>query len=601
MTAKRKSIPKLDLEELLQVKPIQTYGLKPGFPQILYDRKAFVEFFPIERTGISRGKMLKRIADAFTPDYFEWHPWTWKMVDTLCANRWVGMTGCSSSTKTHNVAGFAVNWWLARPEVSSVMFCSTTKGMLRKRGWAEVQDCYSRFPEPKFGNFVDSQMIWQAKQGDSKHGVFGKAVEEGATQKVMNDIIGHHTVRQMIVIDEGPGVREAIYDAASNLWSYPAQNGEFIMVVLGNLISWMCPMGKFCRPLHGPSSVSVEDDEWETYVQLDGKTGICIHFDALKSPNIIEERLVSRHLPRKENVESAIKKAGSEHDPLFWANWRGFPPPEGTLITIFTEPGLINGGAFDKPEPFVGGDLQVFGGFDPAYTAGGDKAAVRFCRCGEIVKGGKILALEAPMRVNISVESPEKRTFQLARGARELCEKFGCPPEHLAVDDSNSPGLCDVMQREWGEVIRVIGAGKASDQRTVSHEDNRICYEVYRNKVSEMWFGAKEFVDAGQVRGLDASTAQGLVGRCYTGGVSSQKLQVEDKRVYKARLGHSPDDEDALALMFEAARRNGIQIRKVGRTIEPDRKFKAQSKAYEELYETADYTQPEEEPDDEIF
>ena len=78
------------------------------------------------------------------------------MVKACTEEKFISFVGCASSCKTWNIAGFACLWWLAAPDESSVIMCSTTTKALRKRGWANIQNFYTSIPGPRIGNFVDS-------------------------------------------------------------------------------------------------------------------------------------------------------------------------------------------------------------------------------------------------------------------------------------------------------------------------------------------------------------------------------------------------------------------------------------------------------------
>jgi len=360
--------------------PVRDYGLNPkGRNQFFYDRVAFAARLGIDTGAPPRHELFRRIADVLVPNWFEWHDWTQKIVHPLSYHKWVGFAGCAGSAKTRNVAGFACLWWLCRPDVSSVIFCSTTVKSLRKRGWAEVQAFYTGVPGERLGNFVDSRMIWQFRKGDDKHAIVGIAVEEGGLAKVADNIKGIHTERQMIVIDEATAIPPAIFDAATNMHAYPS---EFLMVVIGNPRSRMDEMGKFCEPAMGWQSVSVDTDEWETKPQMDGQHGIVVRFDAEKSPNIVEGRLVSKHLPTKEKVEARRKALASENDPTYWSNDRGFWPPEGIIRTVFSETAITKHNGMGKHQ-FTGSRFEIIGAFDPARI-GGDRRCLRFAALGEI-------------------------------------------------------------------------------------------------------------------------------------------------------------------------------------------------------------------------
>ena len=481
-----------------------------------------------------------------------------------------------NSAKTHNTAGYSVVWWVCAPEASSVIYCSTTVKALRRRAWANIQSCRQTLVGNgiDFGNFVDSRMVWQCvttKNGnefkDDKHAIIGIAVEEGSTVKVADGIKGHHTRRQMVVIDEATAVPEAIYDAASNLWSYPAgmKGGEFVMIAIGNPRSKLDNFGKFIEPNDGWSSVSVETEEWETRPQLDNRRGIVVRFDALKSPNIIKATKISNHLPTQEMVNAAVKKEGSDSDPKFWSNMRGFMPPEGIRSTVFTDTFLRVNEAFGRF--LFTGESFLIGGFDPAFSSGGDHAVLQPARVGKVVGGNFGIQLLPRVIINLDAKSSNPMSYQLAEKVRQYCEQIGLEPKNLCMDCTGEGGaIGDIIYRTWSrEIMRTEFQWRASEN-PVSHEDNRLSVDVYKNKRTELWFQAKEYTAAGQIRGIDNDLASELIECNYDPESGSSKRVLEPKIEMKARIGKSPDYADAFVVMAEAARRRGIRIAPIGIT-----------------------------------
>lgn len=577
--------------------PINTYGINVDFlrSQLDYDRAAFVLRLPFEKTGMTRLQLFRKISDVITPGFFEWQsPWTVRQVENMLENRWIGMAGCSGSSKTRNAGGFAVNWWLMAPGESAVIVCSTSLKAMKRRIWSEIQAGYQAMPKPRFGNFVDSKLTWQATYGDEKHAIIAVAVEEGEITKAADKIKGHHTKRLMVIIDEATAIPPAIFDAVSNLYAYPASQryGEFIMVVIGNPRSKFDQMGLFCQPKNGWNSVTLDDEEWETTPKLDNRPGICIRFDALKSPNITRSRIVSQHLPTKEMVEAAMSKAGSANDPAFWSNWRGFWPPDGIAGTVFNESMLEKGGALNAPPfQFTGRNMQVFGGFDPSY-GGKDTPSVRFGRSGELVTGGIGIQLLPKMRVTLDARSSTPIQYQLAYGIKTLCEQNHCPPRNLNIDDSGNTGVGDICFREWSrEVMRTRFGENASDAILDQH-DGKKAKELYRNKAAEIWFSARDYVMNSQVRGLDMETAAELCGRYCFGGTDNAKIELEPKEDYKGRHeGRSCDDADALCLMLDGARRRGVPVKQAPTSVLGNAEFAKETEAAQKTW-----GEPEHEP-----
>ena len=570
-----------------QPPPLQTYGIKTqGYPQNYYDRVAFALKIPIDKGAPTRINLFKQITDTLVPGWFEWHDWTKKMIGGLCENQWVGLSGCSGSAKTRNVAGFACAWWTAYPEESSVTFCSTTIKSLRKRGWAEVQNFYTALGVNKFGNFVDSRMIWQAEKGNDKNAILGIAVEDGATIKVADNIKGIHTKRQMIIIDEATAVPPAIFEACTNMYAYPK---EFILVLMGNPRSRLDEFGKFCEPLNGWTSVSVDTEEWETKPQMNGVNGIVLRFDSLKSPNIMEGRLVSKHLPTKEKVEARKSRVGSENDPSYWSNDRGFWAPEGLTKTVFTESAIVQHGGYDKHK-FTGRNFHIIGALDPART-GGDRATLRFGKLGELANGQWGLEWMMPLVVPLDARSTKPIDFQLMEQVRRQCERFThagqeyhCEPENLGVDATGGgANLCDTMQAIWSpKIMRIIFSGSCSED-ACSYEDVRPANEVYKNKRVEMYFRSRNALNSQQLKGIDNETATEL---CTLEFDDSKPLMVlMPKADYKMRFGKSPDFADSGVMLLEVARRKGFTLAPVGQTVHKHSEWSDEVKKTQEVYE----------------
>lgn len=600
--AKRGPKPQPPQEEA--AKTIYTYGCpEEGRDQFFYDRYAFAYRIPIDYGAPRRIELFKRISSRINPSYFEWHSWTERMIEAACENQFIGLAGCSSSGKTHNLTGFACTWWLCAPAISSVIYCSTTAKALRKRGWANVQMFHTSIPGPRIGNFVDSRMMWQAVKGDDKHAIVGIAVEEGETNKVSDNIKGVHTKRQMVIIDEATAVPHAIFEACTNLYSYPR---EFILIMIGNPRSRLDEFGKFIEPLGGWNSVTVNTEEWETKPQMNGVTGICVRFDAEKSPNILEGRIVSKHLPTKERVEMRRSSLNSENDPSYWSNERGFPPPEGLNKNVISESVLEKFNAYGKHE-FTGQNFRIIGVLDPART--GDRIVVRFGKLGWITHDKMALQAGPPIPISVNANSKNPIDFQITEQVERECAKitcfgnnyfggaYSCSAEDFGVDSTGGGAdLVDIMQRNWDLNVNRILFSASPSQEPCSHEDKRPADEVYNNKRTEMYFRTANAVKSGQLKGVDKETATELVSIEFDD--SKAKLALMKKEDYKEKFGKSPDYADTLVMLVEMARKKGLALAAVGNTAVAVEQNSQQFSKNQEVYGNVDYA-PEEEPQEE--
>lgn len=460
-----------------------------------------------------------------------------------------------NSAKTCRASLFAVVWWLCAPSKSSVILTTTTKKALRQRAWAEVLKFYSMLPKQIApGNMIQSQTIWQSKHGDDKQAIIGIAVEGGPIQKAVDGIKGVHTWRQLIIIDEATSCPEAVFEAAANLFTYP---NDFQMLVIGNPFSRFDPLGKYCEPLNGWNSVSIETDSWESKTKPDGQPGHVIRFDAQSAPNIVHSRIVNRHQITKQKYDAACN--GSFKDsPRFWAEFRGFWPPDGLTRTIFTESLLVKMDGFGR-HVFSGQGKKKIAGLDPAF-GGGNRITMRFGSVGTLESGQLALQVEEKVTLKISALNKNPVHFQLAEQAIAECRARGVSPEGFGIDSTGEGGgLADIIERLWARGIQRVEFGGKPSERRVSEVDARLCCDVYDRRVTELWYICREFMLAGQLKGIGVEDGFEFCNRQFDD--HGKKIVLETKKEMKERMsGRSPDEADAVVVLTEVARRNGMQV-----------------------------------------
>lgn len=590
----------------LRVEPTNTYGCPHQYKtQLSYDRWAFANRkTPVGKTRLD---LFKGIINTFVPKKIQWNSWAEKVFDVMSRRRWAAFSGAANSGKTFSAVNFACAWWLCAPEESSVIIVSTTMKMLRKRAWAEVSSFYSAFCKASgvedYGNYVDSQTLWRFRHGDDKHAIFGLAVNEGNTTKVADGIKGVHTRRQLIIIDEATAVPAAIWDATTNLVSYPIDSGgEFILVALANARSRLDQFGRFIEPEGGWDTVSIETDEWETKPRIeDDKRVLVTRFDFRRSPNITEGKTVCNHLPTKARVTAKMKSLEARNalnDPLHYSNDLGFPPPEGIAKTVFTETLLRKYDAYGR-HIFSGQNFRIIGAYDQART--GDRPALRFGALGEIKPG--VMGLEWMMAIILYFDASKKDepiAYQALRMLKAHCanveyrgQKYECKPEDFGIDASNEASFCDLCQREWSNNIIRVQFGGASSEDPCSHEDQRPANEVYKNKRAEMYFRSKSATETGQLKGMDLDTAAELTTLEYVDlkkDETSKLITIQEKKEYRLKFGISPDLSDSGVMLTEVARIKGFRIIESGQTVFKAQAFEGIAKAAQAVYEEIDYS-----------
>jgi hypothetical protein len=439
-------------------------------------------------------------------------------------------------------------------------------------------------------------MIWQAKKGDDKHCIFGRAVEEGAVSKVADDIKGVHTERQMVIIDEATAVPPAIFDACTNLYSYPR---EFILVMLGNPRSRLDEFGKFCEPKNGWQAVTIDSDEWETTPKLDGQNGVVIRFDWEKSPNITEGRLVSKHLPTAEKVAAAKRSPGFENNPTYYSNNRGFWPPEGLLKTLFSETSILHANGNGR-HTFTGKDFRIIGSLDPART--GDRAMIRFGGLGEVEGGKWGVEWCPPQEVMLNTKSNRPIDYQLIDACKKSVANvlwrgvpgYVCEPKNFGIDSTGGGAdLCDIAHEEWSHDIQRIGFGGSASTDACSYEDLTPANERYANKRCEMYHRARKALESAQLKGIDIETAKELctIEADETKSANSNRglIVLMSKLDYKRKFSKSPDAADTGIILLQVARNLGFRLAPVGKTIPRLQAVEQEAVQSQELYAQVDY------------
>ena len=434
-------------------------------------------------------------------------------------------------------------YFLAAPLQTSVILTSTTAKMIRKRAWPVIQDlhrsCKGGFP----AHMVDSKTTLQAIRGDDKHAVFAIPVLDGATSKAVANIQGIRSPRTMVIVDEATDTPEAAFEACSNL-----QKGtrEFKFLAIGNPHSKFDQHGRFATPKKGWSSVSIEDEEWDT------ERGICVRFDGMKSPNMLAGKTKYDFLINEDQVRQAQKYDG-EDSPKFWKYTRGMWAPEGVCKTVLSE-SLVEKYRVMLPAVFVKQSYMV-AGLDPAFN-GGDRCVIQLGRYGDFDNAKMGIQLGRSEVIEINAQSSEPVHFQIAKRVRQICEENKVLPQHLAVDATGEGGgLCDILAKTWSPAIqRVEFGGRASD-RPVSPEDHRKSSDVYANKVTELWFSVRQWVINEQLRGMQHDAVIEFCSRMFD---DEKRMTIIERKVeMKARTGKSPDFADAVTLVVEMARRLG--------------------------------------------
>ena len=167
--------------------------------------------------NVSTFEHRKRIIQMLWPDYV-WHEWAEERLRGMCENNYTGWYGSGGCGKTYDAAIAALEYWLEAPYETAVKVASTTKEMLRSRIWGAIVKWHSRInPQykdvvcpPGHGELLDASCTIRWEAGDDVNIIKGIAVQDGPSEEAVNNIVGHHTIRVFVILDEAQGVREEI-------------------------------------------------------------------------------------------------------------------------------------------------------------------------------------------------------------------------------------------------------------------------------------------------------------------------------------------------------------------------------------------------------
>jgi hypothetical protein len=529
----------------------QKYGrvFREGFDPLNIELYAFREGFTVESGGLGKAQHFKNVVNYLWGKHnkvkkFVWHPWAEELLEALCAERYVGAAGCASSGKTELAAIWGIVNFLCAPNATMVILVSTTLKSARQRIWGSVVQFWQAVPGLP-GKLVDSQGLIRLDDGtggnkfSDKCGLVLVPCERSQEKDAISKMIGLKNKRVFLIADELSELTDSIGEVAfpgGNLTSNP----YFQFVGLSNPASYYDPFGRLIEPKAGWASINVDSERWET------NFGVAVHFDALKSPNVLAGKTLFPFLPTQQKIDEALK-ANDPNSARFFRMMRGFFCPEASEDRIYSESDFIKFEA-DKPIVWASPGTKV-AALDPAFTNGGDRSVLYFGTYGTNKDGLPAINFDGYEILNEDVTNKhEPRSYQIAKKFRKLCEDREVRPENAAFDATGA-GITfgDVVRVVWSDKVHRISFGGGASERPASISDNTPSKERYTNRVSEIWFSAKQLLRGRQIGGISPDLAKELCARKFY--ERNSKLCVEPKEQMKSHFGKSPDLADA-ALML---------------------------------------------------
>ena len=512
---------------------------------------------------------------------FIWHRWAHDMLNAVCQHNYVAIAGPGGAGKTEFMAIWLIIQFLCDPQNTICLATSITIGVSRKKLWGKIVEFWTPCESLGMpGKLVDSLSIIRyidqdgvATKGDLA-GISLIVGEKRKEREAVGRIIGIHQERICFVADDLTELSEAVTEAA--FYNLSKGTSWFQLIGIANPLSYYDPFGKFAAPVDGWESISVDDTEWKT------ARGICLHFDGMRNPRITDgdERLI--WMDSKETINRELEIHGGK-SASWWRMARGFWSPVGVVELIYTEVEIV-GAKADQPAIWRNNDLTRVCFLDPSFTNGGDRTVCYFGTVGYNNEGWKTLQYDEYLIFHDDVTARDlTRTQQVIRWWRNECEVRGVIPRYAGFDSTAAGQVFgDMVDIMWSkETYKLNFSGKPSD-KSVSAFDHTPCSQRYFNRVSELWYGPKEAMRTGQLKGLGPEVIQEICSRKKTDSKSDfLRIKVESKLEMKNHSDKSPDIADAAFGLYDlCCERLGLSSGAASRRQNPQ----AHTKPFKEIF-----------------
>lgn len=463
-----------------------------------------------------------------------------EIIRSVREHRTTIVESCHGIGKSFTLARIGLNFVLSFPR-SRVITTAPTFRQVRDILWAEVHQAHAGAVAELGGKLT--QTAYEVAPGWFMVGFSTNKPERFA---------GHHAPYILVIVDEGYGVPEAIYDAVSGALS----GGYARLLIAGNPTDPAAYPAKLAkkvgadgRPLANVIRVSAFDTPNFTAFGItlgDIRTGAW------------REKLGDRDLPAPWLVtpEWVAEKHAEwgEESPAWQARVLGRLPDASsdTIIPLAwveaaVERWKASVAADKEPDPDLRRQRQSM----PEYVPAGDpeEAGIDWAEFGDdetvlaIRQGRRLLPLKA-----WSKREPMEAVGLAVREIQQQCRRFR---QVLVKSDAIGVGAGPTSRlRELGMRVSAVKVSQAPRNRN-----------EFEDMTTELWFHLRELLRPDNPHPIalppDDKLIGDLTGRKYR-ITSSGKLQAEPKDQYRKRLGRSPDRGDAVVLAFAPVRAGEI-------------------------------------------
>lgn len=432
-------------------------------------------------------RLIKRLRK--DPVFFCQHilgikPWE-KQIEVLNAlrdNDYVAVRSGHGTGKSFIAASSAL-WFLYSYYPAKVITTAPTWNQVRSILWHEIKRQHANAKLPLGGTVLQERIKLSP-------GAFAVGLSTDEPERFQ----GYHAENILVILDEAPGVRPEIWEAAETLLTSRFAR----MLAIGNPTK---ASGNFYKCFSPASS-------WAK-----------VHISCLNSPNLSGE---SKHYPSLVTGKwiEQKKKLWGEKSPLYQARVLGNFPEDAEGL-------LIPKTALEKSHHKVS-----------EKTEGILRLGVDVARSGE---DESVFVLRDNLGVRQIISRQGLNTMEVTGIVVSLIKEHKLSCENVFVDDTGiGAGVTDRLHEQGFPITPVI-LGSSSRDSTY----------FYNSRAEVFWKLRESILNKKQqfCIGEDKQLLKDLLEINYTFS-SSGAIKIEKKEYIKGRLGGSPDRADALALTF---------------------------------------------------
>lgn len=477
-----------------------------------------------------------------------------------------GANGCS---KSYGCTAFMYLDWRRDPVYTMVKLAAVNEEHLKRTLMAQVYQFHSAAVIDIGMKMAPKNELFFGLEGLPDMGIAGVLLPQGAEgtgrirgykpkplRKTKHPRFGWST-RVRFHGDEGQIYRPSVFKDFGSLQSAMVGPDPVKIVVTYNPDAVDRPVVLKAMPTQG---YLIED--LETLYRYKSKEGYSVlRLDGAKCENVVQRKTI---FPGLQSFEGFMKfvQAGGDTSADYFEKARGFPPIKGAVNIVIpaSMPSDYRGTANFISQPFSGATV------DCAYQ-GEDNAIMTLFRYG-LASGwtredGTVVVftdylnpgtpkprhiLQYDQQIKLTARDS---TVALAEEVMEKARNLHIKPENIGIDGTgNGFGTYSHLKRYFGDVVFIQWAQGATELK-ILNEDSAPASAVYDTIISEMWFTARRWLEAGCVL-ISPIIAQSPLNQQLTtrrfSRVRGALMHVESKREYKSRGNNSPDEADSFIM-----------------------------------------------------